>query len=74
MDEDDNGKLRLERVKVLNYFCINHGDQRFFFNLKSSYSSLLAVSASFEYLCYGSTTIINILLLSVRGASLYVRI
>ena len=32
------------------YFCLNHGDQTFFFNLKSS----------FEYLCYGSTAIINI--------------
>ena len=30
-------------------------------NLKLSLISWLAVSASFEYLCYGSTTIINIL-------------
>ena len=26
MDGDANGKFRLERVKVLNYFCINHGE------------------------------------------------
>ena len=40
--------------------------------------SWLALSASYEYLCYGSTslwsmTIIIILILPVRGASLYVR-
>ena len=28
VDEDDNGKFRLERFEVLNIFCINHGDQR----------------------------------------------
>ena len=31
--------------------------------------SLLALSTSFEYLCYGSTTIMNILLFSVRGST-----
>ena len=31
----------------------------------------LALSASFEYLCYGSTAIRNILILSARGLSLY---
>ena len=34
----------------------------------------LALSSSFEYLCYGSTIIRNILILSARGSSLYVRI
>ena len=29
-DEDDNGKLRLESVKVLKYVCINHGDEKVF--------------------------------------------
>ena len=29
----------------------------------------LALSAPSEYLCYGSTSIINILILSVRGAT-----
>ena len=34
-----------------------------FINLKSSFKmSQLALSASFDYLCYGSTVIINILL------------
>ena len=33
--------------------------------------SLLVLSVSFEYLCYGSTVIINILILSVWGPSLY---
>ena len=36
--------------------------------------SQLAFSASFKYLCYGSTTIRNILILSVRGPTLDVRI
>ena len=34
----------------------------------------LALSDSFEYLCFGSTTIRNIVILSVRGPSLNVRI
>ena len=34
----------------------------------------LALSDSFEYLCYGSTTIINIFTLTVRGSTLVVRI
>ena len=34
---------------------------------------MLALSASFEYLCCGTTTIINILILSVRGR-LYLRL
>ena len=50
VDEDDNGKLRLERVKALTYFCVNHGYQRFFFKFKIP---------SFEYLCYRSTAIIK---------------
>ena len=47
-----------------------------FFNSKSSEMSYLhvAISGSFEYLCYGSTAIRNILILAVRGPSLYVRI
>ena len=38
VDEDNCGKLRLERVKALNYLSTNHGHQRVFFNigLKSS--------------------------------------
>ena len=30
VDEDDNGKFRLERVKALNYFCKIYGDRRDF--------------------------------------------
>ena len=44
-----------------------------FFNLKSSISQL-ALSASFEYICYGSTVIINMLFIAVRGSTLDVRI
>ena len=32
--DDDNGKVRDERVKALNYFHINQGVQRVFINLK----------------------------------------
>ena len=46
----------------------------FFFNLKSSQMSWSAPVDSIEYLCYGSTSTRNILILSVRGPSLYVRI
>ena len=33
--------------------------------------SLLADSVSFEYLCYGSTAVRNIFILSVRGPCLF---
>ena len=39
----------------------------------SNHCAMLALPASFEYLCYGSTTTRHILLLSMRGPSLYVR-
>ena len=35
--------------------------------------SYLALSASFEYLCYGSTAIINILILTARGSTFVCR-
>ena len=38
-----------------------------FLNLKSSQMSQLALSASFEYLCYGSTPIVNILIFFSAG-------
>ena len=47
VDEDDYGKFRIERVKLisltlqaLKYVYINHGDQRVLFNLESSYCLL----------------------------------
>ena len=42
---------------TLTYFCINHGYQRVF-SIWNNYISL-SLSASCEYLCYGSTAIIN---------------
>ena len=39
-----------------------------FFNLKSLQMAQLALSDSFEYICYESTAIINILILAVRPA------
>ena len=41
-------------LKTLKYLYINHGDQRVFFNLKSSKMSWLALSGLFENLGYGS--------------------
>ena len=45
--------IRLLNITALKYLCIHHGDQRGFFNLKSSKMSYFSLSASFEYLCYG---------------------
>ena len=53
-------------LTTLKYLCINYGDQRVFFNLKSSYINVLVSSDSFQHPCYGSAAIINILILSVR--------
>ena len=39
-----------------------------FFNLKLSFINVLAFSASFEYLCYESTAIIGILIISVQSS------
>ena len=69
VDDDDNGKFRLKRAKVLNYFRINHGDQRVF-----QFEIIVVLSDSFESLCYGSTAISNILFLTVRESTLDVRI
>ena len=49
------------------YFLKKHGEQRGFFNLKSSKLSYSALSDSFEYLCYGSGTIINMFTVTVPG-------
>ena len=56
------------------YDAMNHGDQRVSFNLKSSQMSSSALSDSFEYLCDGSMTIINMFILTVRESTLDVRI
>ena len=47
---------------------------RGYFQFEVIINVLVALSDSFEYLCYGSTAIRYILILSVRGPSLYVRI
>ena len=39
------------------------------FNSKSTLMSKLALTDSFEYLCYGSTTIRNMFTLTVRGST-----
>ena len=57
---------------ALKYFCINQGDQMAFSNLTSPYMSSLALSALFEYLCYGSTTIIICFIFFQYGDRLYV--
>ena len=54
-------------LKALKYFCLNYGDQRVSLNLSASKISKLAISASFEYLCYESKAVMNILIISVRG-------
>ena len=60
-------------LTALKYLSINHGDQRSFFNLKSSYMYYSALSASFEYLCYGSMAIIMHLFISVSTGTVFRR-
>ena len=55
-------EILMLKALLMKYFYINQKTE-VFFQFKSSYLSELAVSASFEYLYYGSTAIINILLL-----------
>ena len=47
-------------------FCLIHRDQSTFSNFKSS-----ALSNLFEYLCYWSTAIINVLIISVQDHVYY---
>ena len=53
-------------LTTLKHSRINHEDQRFFFQFEMIIN-ILALSGSFEYLCYGSTASINICILTVRG-------
>ena len=46
----------------------------FQFEIIKNFISYLALSYLFEYLCYESTAILNILILPVGGTSIYVRI
>ena len=62
----------LSTLITLKYFCINHGDQRVLFLLEI-FINFLALSTSYEYLCYESTVII-FLILSVQRPTLDVRI
>ena len=57
---------------MLKFFCLKHGDPVFF--LFEINLNVLVLSGSFEYLCCGFAAIINILILSLRGSSLYVSI
>ena len=50
---------------ALNYFCINQFE---------IIINVLALSDSFEYLCYGSMTTTNIITLTVWGSTSVVRI
>ena len=67
-----NSGLKGLTLTALKYACKNHTmeTKEVFLNLKSSQLSQLALSDSFEYLCYGSTAIRNIFTLTVRRSSL----
>ena len=60
-------------ITTLKYFCINHGEQRLLFSIWN-HNKCLSFSASFEYICYGSTAIIIFVFLSLQGSSLDVKI
>ena len=63
-----------EKVKALKYYVYKPWRPKSFFNSKLCQTSYLALSASFEYICYGCTAIINIFTLTVRESILHVRI
>ena len=50
-------------LTMLKYFCVNQEDQSFFQKFFWNYHKCLT---SFEYLCYESMTIINVLLFQCR--------
>ena len=57
-----------------NIVFISHGDQMFFFQFETNINVLFSISASFNYLCYGSTAITNTLILKMWGSISDVRI
>ena len=61
-----NSGLKGLTLATLKYLCTNYRDQRVILNLKLSSMPQLALSASFEYVCYGSTAITYFFILSVR--------
>ena len=70
-----NFKIRIIlTLTALKYLCLNHGDQRVF-QFKIIINVLVS---SFWFIwipiCYGCAAVRNILILSVRGPTLYVRI
>ena len=74
VDEDDNGNLGLKWLKC-RILLYKQWRPKVFFQFEIIIQmSLLPLSDSFEYLCYGSTTIRNILILSAPGSSSNVRI
>ena len=72
MDADDNVKSGLKGLTLKTLKCLytNKENKRV---SETSQMPLLALSASFEYLCYGSTTV-NIFTFAVRGSTLVVKI
>ena len=56
---------------LLQYFVFTKDAAFHIFNLKAPYISQLALSVSFEYLCYGSTAIRNIL--SYSAGTVFIR-
>ena len=57
-----------------NIVFIRHGDQMFFFQFETNINVVFSISASFKYLCYGSTAITNTLILKMWGSISDVRI
>ena len=47
-------------LKALKYVHIKQENKGVFFNFKPSEMTLLALSGSFEYMCYGSAAILNV--------------
>ena len=60
--------------KALTFFLYKPWKPKGFIQFEIIINVLVIQSDSFEYLCYGSTIIINIFTFTVRGSTLVVRI
>ena len=70
-----NAKLVKEELTLITLkYLLYTMDTKGFFQFKIIIDVLVSPFRFIEYFCYGSTAIRNILILSVRGSSLYVRI
>ena len=74
MDDDDNGKFRLERVNHQKYFFTQTVDREQMFSFQFDIIIHVvdsSLSALFEWICYGSKAIIIFLMLYILYLNMY---